>query len=124
MAAPDGPPVLAIGGRVSRADIPELCARARAALARCDGPAVCDVSGLAEPDAAAVDLLARFSLIARSTGCRISLSRPSVELLELLAFVGLVGAFERLTLELGRETEQREQARGVEEEADPGDPPP
>ena len=47
-----------------------------------------DVSGV-EPDAVAIDVLARLQLAARRDGCRISLRHASDELLELIEFMGL-----------------------------------
>ena len=52
--------------------------------------ALCDVAGV-EPDAVAVDALARLQLAAKRTGCRVRLQNASNELLELVSFMGLDG---------------------------------
>jgi ABC-type transporter Mla MlaB component len=49
----------------------------------------CEVSALSMPDIGAVAALARLQLTARRLGSSILLRHASVELLELLAFVGL-----------------------------------
>jgi ABC-type transporter Mla MlaB component len=118
--------VLVISGRVARADIPRLCRRARVLLEGSDAELVdCDVGALVDPDAVAVDALARLQLTARQLGCRLRLRRACGELQELLALMGLsevVPLCARLPLESGGQAEEREQAGGVEEEADPADP--
>jgi hypothetical protein len=70
---------------------------------------VCDVSAL-DPDARAIDALARLKLSSRRVGCELRLRHASRELLELLAFVGLN---EVLRLEAGGQPEEREQRVGV-----------
>jgi anti-anti-sigma factor len=50
---------------------------------------VCDVSRLARPDAAAVDLLCRIRLAARRRGGRLLLRGASTDLLNLIELVGL-----------------------------------
>ena len=84
-----------------------------------DAPLECDVAAVADPDLATVEALARVELTAMRTGGGICLRGASVELLELLALCGL--PFE-LVLEAEGQAEQREEARGVEEEGDPTDP--
>jgi hypothetical protein len=75
---------------------------------------VCDVDSLV-PDAAAVDGLARLKLAARRLGCDLRVRRASMELCQLLDFVGLADAVLD-GVEVGREPEQREERVGVEEE--------
>jgi hypothetical protein len=82
------------------------------------GLIVVDVSALA-PDAGVVDALARLQLAARRRGLETRLLGAAVELLELIAFVGLA---EVLCVEPGRQPEEREQRLGVEEERELGDP--
>ena len=65
---------------------------------------VCDVGALA-PDAAAVDALARLQLTARRLGCEIRLRDASVDLQDLLDFVGLRDV---LRVEPGGQAEERE----------------
>jgi anti-anti-sigma regulatory factor len=79
---------------------------------------VCDVSAL-DPDAVAIDALARLHLSSRRVGCELRLRHASRELQELLAFVGLD---EVLSLEAGGKPEEREQRVGVEEERELDDP--
>lgn len=50
---------------------------------------VCDVRALVEPDAMAIEALARVQLTVRRLGCRVSVRQPCHELEELLAFMGL-----------------------------------
>jgi ABC-type transporter Mla MlaB component len=118
--------VLAFGGRIARADIPALCERVRALLEGCDAElVVCDLGALVDPDAVTVDALARLQLTARRLGRRVRLRDPCAELQELLALMGLddvlpLGA--PSGLQPRGQAEQREQAGGVQEEADPVDP--
>jgi hypothetical protein len=65
---------------------------------------VCDVGALA-PDAAAVDALARLQLAARRVGYEIRLRDASVDLQDLLDFVGLRDV---LCVEAGGQAEERE----------------
>ena len=86
------------------------------------GSIVCDAAAVVCPDAVTVDVLARLSLVARRSGLAIVVSNASAELRDLVAFMGLddVVRLER-SVEPGGHAEQREQVRGVEEEADAGD---
>jgi ABC-type transporter Mla MlaB component len=106
-----------------------------AVLAACDGAwerlddcddelVPCDVLEISEPDVAAIDALARLQLRARRRGRRIGLSGASDELRELLELMGLtevVPCVPESGLEPVGKSEEREPARGVEEERDPGD---
>jgi ABC-type transporter Mla MlaB component len=81
--------VFAVGGPITRADLPGLCRRVCALLERSRADvALCDVSGV-ESDGATVDALARLQLAARRHGCQVRLRHASPDLLELLAFMGL-----------------------------------
>jgi hypothetical protein len=82
------------------------------------GLIVVDVAALA-PDATAVDALARLQLGARRLGLETRLRGAAVELLELIAFVGLADV---LRVEPRGEPEEREQRLGVEEERELDDP--
>jgi hypothetical protein len=117
--------VLVIGGSIARADIEALCERARVLLESSDATVVlCDVGALVDPDAEVVDALARLQLTARRLGRQIRLLHACDELQDLLALMGLGDVLPlcaELTLEPRGQPEQREQARGVEEEADPDD---
>jgi ABC-type transporter Mla MlaB component len=117
---------LVFTGPITRADVPTLCARARAVLEAesCD-PVVCDVGALADPDAVAVDALTRLQLSARRVGRRVELRHACGELQDLLVFMGLDDVLPCDTpsgVEPRGQPEEREQARGIEEEGDGGDP--
>jgi STAS domain-containing protein len=117
--------VFDVGGPIGSADIRVLCERVRAMLEASDADQlVCDVTTLTAPDAVTVDALARLQLTARRLGRRITLRHACDELRGMLAFAGLNEVLVCVDLILVAEgqSEQREQVRGVEEEADPGDP--
>jgi ABC-type transporter Mla MlaB component len=79
----------AIRGPISRSDLPGLCDRVSEVLSTSGaGEVLCDVRDV-EPDAVAVDALARLQLTARRHRSRIRLRHASAELLELVAFMGL-----------------------------------
>jgi hypothetical protein len=79
----------AIRGPVERVDLPGLCRRICRLLEGSGANVlVCDVSEL-EPDAIAVDALARIQLAARRHGCEARLRSASGELVDLLRFTGL-----------------------------------
>jgi hypothetical protein len=113
-------PRLTLPAPFGLADMPALLDRAELLLQEGhDAPLECDVADLQEPDLATVEALARVELTAVRMSGGICLRGASVELLELLAFCGL--PFE-LVLEAEGQAEQREEARGIEEERDPTDP--
>jgi ABC-type transporter Mla MlaB component len=115
--------VFAIGGSLARADLPALCERARVLLEASAAEVVlCDVRALVDADAVAIDALARLQLTARRLGSRVRVCHASDELCELLALTGLVDVC-GLRLEPERQTEEREQRLGVEEEGQLDDPP-
>jgi ABC-type transporter Mla MlaB component len=79
----------AIYGPIARSDLPGLCERVRDLLATASPDvAHCDVNGV-EPDAVTVDALARLQLAARRYDCQVRLRNASLELLDLVAFMGL-----------------------------------
>jgi ABC-type transporter Mla MlaB component len=79
----------AIHGPIARADLPGLCDRVCALFTTSAADvAFCDVATV-QPDAVTVDALARLQLAARRSGCQVRLRNASVELRELLAFMGL-----------------------------------
>ena len=125
---PHGPDTidLVFTGAIDRAGIPALCDRLGAVLECSDAHLVlCDVGSVVDPDAVTIDALARLQLTARRLGRRIQFHQACGELLDLLGFVGLsdvLGVDAALPLHLGGQAEEREQARGVQEEADAGDP--
>ena len=119
--------VLILSGPIAPPAIPAFCGRAGEAIRLADGEqVVCDVAALVDPDAATVDALARLQLTARRLGRRLQLRWACQDLQALLAMMGLSEVLpcgDVSDLEPGRQAEQREQARGVQEEADPRDPP-
>ncbi|MFE9457170.1 STAS domain-containing protein [Streptomyces californicus] len=92
----ENPIALTVTGRVSRADVPDLCARLERALTAPRGAAPapgavadCDVGGVVRPDLALVDAVARLALVARRSGHTLRLRRVPPELRALLDLVGL-----------------------------------
>lgn len=142
---PGGPPdqdpdavVWVLAGPLTRAGVPDLCARLRDRLHGVEpGWVTCDVAALTAPDAAAVEALARLQLTARRHGSRIRLRHAGIRLRGLLALTGLgdvlplepvrappTGPRAGLRLQPRGQSEQRKQVGGVEERVDPGDPVP
>ena len=80
---------------------------------------LCDVRSL-PADLAAVDALARLQLAARRRGRALLIAGASDSLRALIDLVGLGDALPGV---LERQAEEREDGRGVEEEADLDDPP-
>ncbi len=121
-----GSSVLILSGAIVTADVPALCDRARALLERCDADlVVCDVEGLADPDALTIDTLARIQLIARRLGRRVRFRRACGELEQLLALAGLDDVLPcgpSSGIEARGQPEEGKEPLRVEEEADPGDP--
>jgi ABC-type transporter Mla MlaB component len=116
---------LVIAGPMTGAAIAGLCARVRVMLEG-SGDAdlvICDVSSVGEPDAGTIDALARMQLTARRLGRRVQLRHACADLQDLVAFTGLGDVLPHygLRLEAGRQPEEGEESRGVEEEADPDD---
>jgi hypothetical protein len=101
-------------------DTPTLTAELGALVSAGATLVVCDVGGLAPADLGAVDSLARLQLAARRLGCGLRLTRASSELQQLLGCVGLADVV--LSVEVGRQAEDREQRVGVEEERELDDP--
>ncbi|WP_405811598.1 STAS domain-containing protein [Streptomyces sp. NBC_01520] len=89
------PNVLVLTGRITRADVPGLCAELEALLrggADAGPPAAvdCDVGGVLRPDLALVEALARLGLVARRAGgVELRLRNVPGELRSLLDLVGL-----------------------------------
>jgi hypothetical protein len=112
------PPALVIAGPVDAADVLRLYRRVRLLLQRGDrAPVVCDVGTLSDAGLGTVALLA--------CGGRIRVRNASSGLHEVLALAGLcevLGVCPPLGLEASWQPEHREEAGGVEEERDSGDP--
>lgn len=82
--------VLLISGTMGPADAPGLCQLLRVLLEASDAAeVVCDVAALVDPDAVAVEALARLQLTARGFGRRVLLRHACGELQDLVAFMGL-----------------------------------
>ena len=81
----------------------------------------CDMGWLRRADLAVVDLVARLLLAARRGDCVVRIVNPPDGLDELLALSGL-DRLPHLRVEMIRQTEQREETLGVQEEGDPADP--
>ncbi|NBM16330.1 STAS domain-containing protein [Streptomyces sp. GC420] len=110
-------------GTLTRRSAPELCARLDAlAEASPAEVVVCDVGAVTRPDLGAVEALARLHVTARRRGRRIRLRNPSAALLELLDLSGLLQVLP-LGIEAVGEPEHREEALGVQEAVETGDPP-
>ena len=91
-----------------------------------DAPRVLvDVSSITDPDCGTVDALARIQLAARRLGQSVLLLGAPPRLIELVEMAGLADVLPLApgsALEVARETEEGEEALGVEEERDPADP--
>jgi ABC-type transporter Mla MlaB component len=124
--------VLIIRGSIEHADLSGLCRRVRSLLEGSGASLViCDVGGLVEPDAVAVDALARLQVTAVRSGCRVRFRHASGRLRGLLHLMGLDDVLRSdeaacaswpSILEPQGQAEHREEALGVEEESDPADP--
>jgi ABC-type transporter Mla MlaB component len=90
MDVPEPTPVaFAIGGPITRADLPGLCDRVCALLECAETDVVlCDVHGVVT-DVVTVDALARLQLAVRRRGCHVVLQHASDDLRRLVAFMGL-----------------------------------
>lgn len=117
--------VIAVSGALTREDLPLLADWFEALLERVAPTAVvCSLAGLATVDLIAVDALARLRLRSRRRGCALVVRGappPLRALVELLGLADVLPSERPLGLETRGEVEQREQARGVEEERDAGD---
>lgn len=88
---------------------------------------VIDVSGLDEPDAGTIDVLAHMQLVARRHGATLRFRHPCPDLVGLIRLAGLSdvlpleSAVESI-LEADGQAEEHEQA-GIEEDVDRPDPP-
>ncbi|AWL40251.1 MULTISPECIES: STAS domain-containing protein [Streptomyces] len=85
------PKALVLTGRVTRADVPGLCAELEALLTVPGTTVVdCDVGGVTDPDLALVEAVARLALVARRAGGVVLRLRDApAGLRSLLALVGL-----------------------------------
>ncbi|MFF5726064.1 lipid asymmetry maintenance protein MlaB [[Kitasatospora] papulosa] len=86
------PNALVVTGRITRAQVPGLCAELEALLAGAPDTMVvdCDVGGVTHADLALVEAIARLGLVARRAGdVQLRLRHAPAELGALLDFVGL-----------------------------------
>ena len=83
-----------------------------------------DVSAITDPNCGTVDDLARLQLAARRLGQRVVLFGARPRLIEMVEMAGLADVLpaSRSGAEVRREPEEGEEALGVEEEGDAGDP--
>jgi anti-anti-sigma regulatory factor len=123
--SPAGVLTVIVVGPLTRADVGDLCERARLALeATTAATLTCDVAALVDPDAVVVDALARLALTARRLGRGFRLRHASPALEDLLAWTGLgtvLTACGELRLEPCGQAEEREEPLRVEEEVGPDD---
>jgi ABC-type transporter Mla MlaB component len=112
--------VWVLGPTVDPDEVPALCERLAEDVRRRGAVrVVCDVGTITEPDAVVLAALARLQLTARRMNCLMEIHRVQPRLRELIAFAGLE---EVLPVHRGRQAEEWEQLRGVEEVGDPLDP--
>jgi hypothetical protein len=121
--------LLVVAGPIADGDVPRLCERLRAVIASSDAElVVCDVAAL-PANARAIEALARLQLTARRLHRRIRLQRAAPGLEHLLQFVGLADVVPvsptstPLGGQRGRNAEEGEHPRRVEEGVDRDDPP-
>ena len=106
-----------------------MCAAVRSRIERSEADVVViDLGAVVEPDAVTIDAMVRLALVSRRLGCQVRLRDVPESLEELLALTGLGAAVANPrvvgpTLEHQRQTEQREDAFDVEEEAELDEPP-
>jgi hypothetical protein len=79
---------------------------------------IVDAGAITHPGPGTVDALARLRLHAGRAGITIEVRNAGRELVDLLQLAGLATV---LSVEMHRQTEQREQC-GIDKEVDPGDP--
>ena len=115
-------------GAVTRTDIPVLCADlAERVRGRPGGIVVCHVAGAA--DVVLVEALLRLRLTARRHGRHLRVAGAGGDLVALIGLLGLSDVLseavrpEAVRPEVGGQAEEGEQAGGVEEVVDAGDPP-
>jgi hypothetical protein len=104
------------------AEVPALCDRLGRVLDATGAQRVdCDCTPMVEADLRTLDALARLRLTAARHGSTLVLRRAPPSLVELIAFAGLARIL-RLGVQVVRQAEHREEAGGVQEEGDAGDP--
>jgi len=102
--------------------VPALCERVGLLLDASSADSVdCDCRALTDPDLRTLEALARLQLTAARHGSALVLRRAPADLVALVALGGLARIL-RLGVQVGRQPEHREEAGGVQEEGDAGDP--
>ncbi len=82
--------VIVLSDSLTRADIPGLCERARRRLENSNVTVViCDAHALTDPDAVAIDAVARLQLTAKRVGRELRLRDACSQLQELIELAGL-----------------------------------
>jgi ABC-type transporter Mla MlaB component len=114
---------LILTGPIARADIEPLCEGTRDAVEASDAHlVVLDLAAIGDPDVVTIESLARLQITVRRAGGWILFHRACRELHELVSMMGLADIVRVDTgsgVEARGEAEEREEARGVEEERDP-----
>ena len=82
--------VIVLSDSLTRADIPSLCERARRWLENSEvAVVICDAHALTDPDAVAIDAVARLQLTAKRVGRELRLRDACSRLQELIELAGL-----------------------------------
>ncbi|MDT0346664.1 STAS domain-containing protein [Streptomyces litchfieldiae] len=107
--------VFIVRGPVAREDVPGVCERLRAFVGSSGAREVTvDIGAVGRADAVALEVVTRLRLTARRLDCRLRFVNVGCGLSGLLGWLGLG--------EVQGEVEEREEARGVQEGVDSGDP--
>jgi ABC-type transporter Mla MlaB component len=103
-------------------DVAALCEDVRVSVGRRGAALViCDLGALTDADLGTLEALARLRLTSQRLGCQMGVRNAPARLRDLILLAGL-GRVVRLSVELGRQAEEWEEALRVEEERDPADP--
>ena len=95
MVTPNPPPeprqaTVVVAAMIGSTEVLTVCERIEALLVACGARlVVCDATGLSAADLRVVAVLARVTLVARRSGCRVQVVRTSPALRELVALAGL-----------------------------------
>jgi ABC-type transporter Mla MlaB component len=113
---------LVLRGPVVGREAALLCERLRTVLDATNADRVdCDCGEVTNPDLGTVEALALLQLTAARRGSALVLRGAPPPLLDLVVLAGLAGIL-RSGVEVVRQSEHREEAGGVQEEGDAGDP--
>ena len=118
--------VLVLTSPIDRADVPVLCAYARAIVQRAPAERLMlEVRCRGAPDLGTINALLCLQLTVRRLGSRLCLRTTSGDLVAFIRFLGLDEGLPSLAIsavEPRGKSEQGEEPLGVEEETDPRDP--